>query len=1260
MTYSRLLAAFLVVALTYALPLSAAKITFQAQTDSVGSELFVYDDINDSITQIDINKNTNSSTIAPKAVIDGKSYYLYDHPEYGMELFVYDGSSFELVADIFPGSDDGFSDTSAEIAVIDNKLYFSADDGVHGRELWEYNITTPPNMVADIFSGDQFTSSLPSKLTVVDNKLYFIATDGVHGMELWEYNITTPPNMVADIRNGIYGSYPSYITSVNGKLYFTADDGIYGTELWEYNITALPNMVLDINPSSNSEPKDLKVLNSNLYFSADDGVHGRELWEYNITTPPNIVADIRDGAGGSFSSSSVPFATMNNKLYFSAFDGTHGYELWSYDGTNAPIMVADINLDGSAKPNYLTVLNNKLYFSANDGINGYELWSYDGINSPSIIKDIQSGDGSSAPQNFNVVGNKVVFYADDGTNGGEYWVSDGTETGTTMIKNICSGSCSGGSTSTYEVFSGSDGKFYFTADDGIHGKEPWVYDGINEPVMIQDVTISPKSSEPKIFTVVNGYLFFEADDGSGKGRELWLSDGTESGTNMIKDIYSGSSNSEIDYMTMMGWRFYFKAKDGNGSELWISDGTELGTKMLKDINPSSDSNPEYLTVMDEKLYFSADDGTNGTELWVSDGTEAGTIMLKDIHLTLSSTPKNFTVMNDKLYFRANDGPHDEELWVSDGTEAGTTMLKDINPIGNSNSQYYTVVNNKLFFSAFDLNGSELWVTDGTKVGTKMVKDINPNAAFSEPSYLTRVNGKLFFSANDGTNGYELWISDGTEAGTKMVKDINIGGDSSPYRFIAMDDKLYFAADDGTNGYELWVSDGTEAGTKMVKNINPNGGADIGEYLRVVNGKLYFVADDGSNGKELWVTDGTEAGTKIASNINPGDSSSDPQYITVLVSNANPTNITLSSNTLAENSATGTVIGTLSATDADSSDTATFTFGCTVVGTNDGNFTIEGNTLKSNYEFDYEATTSQAICIRVTDSGNAVFDKNITINITNINEVPTWSMENNSTYEEVNLDINLSNYIFDQDNSSFTFNAITSTPALGLVTIEENILKVTPIENKSGVMELTIYAYDGDNNISKDINITINEVNDAPTINTIFSNQTFDEDNGTIPFELNVSDIDGDDLNITVESNNTNILTISKGWNGLLSQGYYDSVALDFNITTIENANGTVKITIKADDNNLSHTKTFDINVSAINDTPVLQSISDINKSENFPEFNITLNGSDIDNTNLTYSVDSNDSSLVDLNITNNILTINLKEDMYGIVSIDVNLSDGEV
>jgi ELWxxDGT repeat protein len=418
------------------------------------------------------------------------------------------------------------------------------------------------------------------------------------------------------------------------------------------------------------------------------------------------------------------------------------------------------------------------------------------------------------------------------------------------------------------------------------------------------------SSGPTDLTVVGNTLFFSASNGTNRG--LWKSDGTSSGTVLLKDNiepgayalpiygYYGYYYSYYDYssrgsfMTAAGNTLFFTARDETyETELWKSDGTSAGTVVVKDILPGAGSSyPGYLTAIGNTLYFSAYDGLE-RELWRSDGTANGTFLVKDINSgSGSSSPGELKAIGNTLYFRAFDDTNGTELWSSDGTSAGTRLIRDISPGENSSwPTYLTAVGASLFFTAYDgSHGEELWRSDGTLAGTAVV-NILPGGNSSIPADLTAVHDILFFTAYDGTHGEELWISDGTASGTFLVRDINPGStDSTPkpsnsplyrdpiHRPIAVGNTFYFVANDGTHGFELWKSDGSSTGTSLVKDINPGIGSSSPRHLTAIGNTLYFVAYNTATGIELWKSDGSSAGTVLVQDIRPGASSSSPNEL----------------------------------------------------------------------------------------------------------------------------------------------------------------------------------------------------------------------------------------------------------------------------------------------------------------------------------------------------------------------------------------------
>ena len=423
---------------------------------------------------------------------------------------------------------------------------------------------------------------------------------------------------------------------------------------------------------------------------------------------------------------------------------------------------------------------------------------------------------------------------------------------------------------------------------------------LGQVVLVEDINPSffynyydggstPNGSYPSELTEFNDKLYFLADNGV-NGGELFVSDGTAEGTQLLVDINPGSIDgySYSSYpsdIVEFNDKLYFSANNGeNGNELFVSDGTAEGTQLLVDIKPGSNnygyiygSNPSYLTELNDKLYFMADSSENGRELFVSDGTAEGTQLLVDLRpgsdgygYNYGSAPYNLVTFNDKLYFTAENGESGRELFVSDGTAEGTQLLVDLYPgtsinfnrdgssFVSNNSSFpddFIEFNDKLYFSANDgENGRELWVTDGTVEGTQLLVDLNPSMSSygysysSNPSNLVEFNGKLYFSANDGEHGNELWATDGTVEGTQLVADIRPGTSSygnryssNPDNLTVVGNELFFAADNGDTGAELFKLTVDDLNDQVISVSGSDGsdnlfGSDSSEDIQALNGQ----------------------------------------------------------------------------------------------------------------------------------------------------------------------------------------------------------------------------------------------------------------------------------------------------------------------------------------------------------------------------------------------------------------------------------------
>nr|WP_121271883.1 MBG domain-containing protein [Pedobacter schmidteae] len=110
----------------------------------------------------------------------------------------------------------------------------------------------------------------------------------------------------------------------------------------------------------------------------------------------------------------------------------------------------------------------------------------------------------------------------------------------------------------------------------------------------------------------------------------------------------------------------------------------------------------------------------------------------------------------------------------------------------------------------------------------------------------------------------------------------------------------------------------------------------------------------------------------------------------------PTNITLASVTLYENSPVGTNAGTLSSVSDDPSATFIYTLVAGTGDTDNASFAISGNKINTAAILDFESKASYSVRVRSTTQYGLSLDKVLTITLSDVNEVPTLATINNQT------------------------------------------------------------------------------------------------------------------------------------------------------------------------------------------------------------------------------------------------------------------------
>lgn len=268
---------------------------------------------------------------------------------------------------------------------------------------------------------------------------------------------------------------------------------------------------------------------------------------------------------------------------------------------------------------------------------------------------------------------------------------------------------------------------------------------------------------------------------------LWLAGITLFAQNQLTAVkHLANSSSNPRKFIRFGNKLLFIANTNQqGNEWWITDGTEGGTQLLKDVFPGVGSGLYYAddlksnptAVVDGKFYFTSQNSEGRCEIWQSDGTANGTARLAE----WSRAIRELTFLNDRMYVVDNT----QTVWVLHPQTSSSTQLADLG--FSSRSAFFFPYNGKLYF--YNYSQSNVYQTDGTVGGTVRIGYLG--STFSDPKMFVW-RDYLYYYGDKGTFAGIGRLKNGTTTAEVIYTrgstnpSFTIGGD---FELRIKDDKI---------------------------------------------------------------------------------------------------------------------------------------------------------------------------------------------------------------------------------------------------------------------------------------------------------------------------------------------------------------------------------------------------------------------------------------------------------------------------------------
>lgn len=351
-----------------------------------------------------------------------------------------------------------------------------------------------------------------------------------------------------------------------------------------------------------------------------------------------------------------------------------------------------------------------------------------------------------------------------------------------------------------------------------------------------------------------GSYVFLNKDATGPAYSVWRTDGTPQGTVQVAEL----GDQILGAVGLPGGRELLALLGPSGQELWISDGTASGTSLLLTRNQTVGGiDLQSGSVLDGEAYF-AISGATELEIWRSDGTRAGTSLVLS-YPYMDSGSASVAKLGNRLFFALpNAQAGTVGLWSSLG-DPSTSAPLNCPVCSGIDGGWVRTIGDRVLFAAAAGGQMTLWAIDAN-LGVTSVADLCPTGC-STSGPPVESGSSFYFYVGPFSPSQTLWKTDGTPGGTASVLTFAISF-TGLVPFPARNLLLLPAATMNSHlsaGLQLWATSGTAGSTLPLTQVGTTGA--IPSSITPAGSRVVFLACGNPPG--LWGAGAADATLALA-------------------------------------------------------------------------------------------------------------------------------------------------------------------------------------------------------------------------------------------------------------------------------------------------------------------------------------------------------------------------------------------------------------